>query len=80
MQSGEFYTSVGIRPGAVLSPLLFLILINYIIKECKNKIKPFCLGNWLMKPVIITELILADDVVLLAKAEEYLQRNINLLE
>jgi hypothetical protein len=73
IQSGEFYTSVGVRQGSILSPLLFLILTDNIIKKCKNKMKLFCLRNWLMKPVIISELIFADDV-LLAKTEEDLQQ------
>jgi hypothetical protein len=62
---------------SILSPLLFLILIDDIIKALKNKIKCFCLGNWLKKPLIISELIFVDDVALLAKTEEYLQHIVN---
>jgi hypothetical protein len=37
IQSGEFYTSVGVRQGSILSPSLFSTLIDDIIKACKIK-------------------------------------------
>ena len=52
--------------------------MDEIMKACKSEIRPFKIGNWLMKPVTVSELAFADNLVLIAKSEEDLQYNLNI--
>ena len=51
--------------------------MDEIMKACKSEIRPFKIGNWLMKLTTVSELAFADDLVLIAKSEEDLQYNLN---
>jgi hypothetical protein len=44
----------------------------------KGDSKYFDLGNWQLKPVKISQLAFADDLVLLLKSEEGLKHNLNI--
>ena len=52
--------------------------MDEIMKASKSEIRPFKIGNWLMKPTTVSELAFADDLVLIAKSEEDLQHNLNI--
>ena len=70
-QSKPFHVGVGLRQGCVLSPLLFIIYMNWIDKysqadECATK------GN-----CKISRQLFADDLVLLSSTESGLQRALN---
>ena len=43
-QSGEFLTNEGLRQGAALSPILFIMIIDDVAKEIKSKIKQIHIG------------------------------------
>ena len=67
-QSKPFHVGVGLRQGCVLSPLLFIVYMNWIDKysqadECAT------IGN-----CKISRLLFADDLVLLSSTESGLQR------
>ena len=70
-QSKPFHVGVGLRQGCVLSPLLFIVYINWIEKfsqadECAT------IGN-----CKISRLLFADDLVLLSSTESGLHRALN---
>jgi hypothetical protein len=72
-ESTEFEAKIGLKQGCVLSPLLFSIVTDDTIKECKEKCESLTLGRWKMKNVIPKEVLLADDMVLVAEIEENLE-------
>ncbi|KAF6201218.1 hypothetical protein GE061_005665 [Apolygus lucorum] len=76
--SGEFPITMGVRQGDVLSPLIFILVMDEVLKECETKCRAFHLGNWRLQPVRFSALAFADDVMLLAKSEEALQHNLNI--
>jgi hypothetical protein len=69
MVSAEFRTTAGVRQGDILSPYLFIILMDDIMKDCKQRTRDFTMGNWKMHPVQISKMTFADDVALIAKTE-----------
>lgn len=77
--SEEFRVTAGVRQGDILSPYLFIILMDDIFKEVKTKMRKFTVGYWKMKHVNICELVYADDIVLFARSQVNLERNIELL-
>jgi hypothetical protein len=65
--SVEFRTIAGVRQGDILAPYLFIILMDNIMKDCKQRTRDFTMGNWKMHPVQISEMAFAEDVALIAK-------------
>ena len=76
--SEEFQVDVGVRQGCILSPLLFITFMDSVAKAC-SKMKKMNVGMWKLKPVNLTTLSFADDLVLFGKSEDDLQYNINIL-
>ena len=70
-QSKPFHVGVGLRQGCVLSPLLFIVYMNWIDK-CSQADGCATIGN-----CKISRLLFADDLVLLSSAESGLQRALN---
>ena len=75
----EFEIDSGVRQGCILSPLLFIICMDSVAKAC-SKMKKMNVGMWKLKPVNLTTLSFADDLVLFGKSENDLQYNINILQ
>jgi hypothetical protein len=73
----EFRTTAGVRQGDILSPYLFIISMDDIMKDCKQHTRDFTMGNWKMRPVQISEMAFADDVALIVKTEQNLQFNVD---
>ena len=70
-KSKPFHVGVGLRQGCVLSPLLFIIYMNWIDKLSRTD-GCVTIGN-----NKISRLLFADDLVLLASSESGLQRALN---
>lgn len=77
LESKEFITTEGLRQGGSLSPLLFIILMDDIVKEIKTSSKQLPIGYRNLKQTGINECAFADDVVIYAKSEKDLQRNLD---
>lgn len=76
-QSEEFLTTYGLRQGGVLSPLLFNVVMDDIIKKTKEKTTKLYVGHNKLQPVRVSVCAFADDVAIFAKSEKDLQENLN---
>ena len=70
-QSKPLHVGVGLQQGCVLSPLLFIVYMNWIDK-CSQADECATIGN-----CKISRLLFADDLVLLSSTEFGLQRTLN---
>ena len=77
--SNKFKIDVGVRQGCILSPLLFIILMDSISKKVDKGMKPLEVGMWKLKPVKLTMLSFADDLIIFGKTQKDLQQNVNIL-
>lgn len=76
MKSEGFVTGKGLRQGGGLSPTLFNVHMDNIIKKCERKVKKMFVGYKNLERVEIAEGVFADDVVLIAGSEKQLQENL----
>ena len=73
--SDEFPSTCGVKRGNVLSPLLFNLLINDLVKTLDStECDPTVIGD-----LSINFLLCADDISLLSNSEEGLQKSLNCL-
>lgn len=77
MKSELFTTKEGVRQGRGLSSLLFIIIIDEIIKAVKQQAKPLYVGHHNLENVNITEYVFADNVAIITSSETNLQYNLN---
>lgn len=77
-RSSTFKINVGVRQGCILSPLLFITLMNSISKQCKQ-MKPLNVGMLNLAPINISLLSFADDLVVFGRTQQELERNMNIL-
>ena len=78
LQSEEFLTRDGLRQGGVLSPTLFNLVMDDVIKSTKGKMKTLKAGYRKMEVTAISTCVFADDVAIFARSEQDLQFNIRL--
>lgn len=78
--SNEFETTQGLRQGGTLSPVLFIIMLDEVMKILKGKLKKLTIGSYNLQKVHITESAYADDLAIYAKSEEDLQYNVEMWE
>jgi hypothetical protein len=78
-KSEEFVVTAGVKQGDVLSSYLFIILMDDVFKQIKLKMRKYQIGSWKMKPINISELVYADDIVLFARLQANMQRNLEIL-
>lgn len=78
MKSDTFKTEEGLRQGGRLSPLLFIIFMDEIIKNCKSKTPKIQIGYKNMQPIEISEGAFAGDIILTPKGEKELQIGLNI--
>ena len=73
--SDEFPSTCGVKLGDVLSPLLFTLFINDLVKSLdSSECDPVVSGD-----LTINSLLYADDTILLSNSEEALQKSLNCL-
>jgi hypothetical protein len=75
--SKGFITTKGVKQGCILSPLLFIIVMDTIAKECRKDTKKHHLGYLKLNPIFASDLAFADDLVIIGSTEKDLQHNIN---
>lgn len=71
--SKTFNIKTGLRQGGSLSPVLFAIFMDEILKECTKRTKKFHVGYRNMQRVEISECAFVDDVIVIAGREKDLQ-------
>ena len=74
-ESELFKWTKGLKQGDSLSPLLFNLVMDQVTKTCNNKLrqKKVKVGHWNLQPIYVQALTYADDVVLIADNDIYLQ-------
>jgi hypothetical protein len=53
-KSEEFIVTAGVKQGDILSPYLFIILMDDVFEQIKLKMKKYQIGSWKMKPINIS--------------------------
>ena len=76
--TNKFKIEKGVRQGCILSPLLFIVMMNSVSTKLKG-MKPLKVGMWKLRPVQLKMLSFADDLVIFAETEKDLQKNVNML-
>ena len=81
--SSTFRINTGVRQGCILSPLLFIILMDSISRECKG-MKPINVGMHNISPferrqIQLLMLSFADDLVVFGENQRDLEINMNIL-
>lgn len=77
-RSEPFNTKEGLRQGGGLSPLLFTIYIDEIIKKCSKVTKKLHVGYKNLQRINISEGAFADDIMILTENEKDLQTNLEI--
>lgn len=78
MKSEGFKTEMGLRQGGGLSPTLFNVHMDGIIKKSEQKANKLFIGYRNLQKVEITAGVFADDVVITAGSEKKLQENLKI--
>lgn len=76
MKSEGFKTEMGLRQGGGLSPTLFNVHMDGIIKKSEQEANKLFIGYRNLERVEITAGVFADDVVITAGSEKKLQENL----
>jgi retron-type reverse transcriptase len=71
---GEIKMEKRVKQGDSLSPLLFIIVIDQILKQCKRGTARCKVGNYKMTPIYVQSLIYADEIALIVSNKEELQK------
>lgn len=80
MESETFEINDGLKQGGVMSPLLFIVVMDDVIKATKKEIRTVNIGYHMMKKVCISVCAFADDLVMCAANEANLRENLNIWE
>lgn len=72
--SRPFPMEKGVKQGDCLSPLLFITVMDEVMKTCKARTAKSVVGMWNLRPIYCQALAYADDLVLIADTEHKLQQ------
>lgn len=78
MQSREFPVNEGVRQGGVLSPTLFNLVMDEVIRETRKRTSSLSVGYRNLEPIRISECAFADDLVIFARNENELRSNLRI--
>lgn len=78
MRSTMFRTTGGLRQGGVMSPALFTVFMDDIIRRCNQECKSLYVGYRNLEKVEIKECAFADDVAIMAGSEKDLQQSLSI--
>ena len=74
--SAWFPVTQGVRQGRVMSPWLFNVFMDEILREVNENLQ----GGVQLKSTIVQILLLADDIVMVTEEEEDMQSNLDELK
>lgn len=57
-----------------MSPLLFNLIIDNVVKKCRQKLKKYNVGYWKFRNIQITELFYSDDLMMFEESEKQRQK------
>lgn len=79
-RSKDFYINKGIKQGDSLSPTLFILIMDKIMKNTKKRTKHLqvTIGYTNMLPVKMEGLLYADDIILVADTQKKMQSLLNI--
>ena len=72
MLSGWFPISQGVRQDCVLSPWLFNVFIDRIMREVKERLQ----GGVQLTTTLVEMLLFADDIIVCTEKKEDMERNL----
>ena len=64
----------GLQQGGILSPILFIIIMDDVIKATQKRVKSLLVGYNKLQPIKVSDCAFADDLVILAEKDSDLQR------
>lgn len=73
----SFMTDRGVRQGGVLSPFIFIILMDEIARQVNKNERKTHIGYNRLRPIYMNELMYADDLLIFANTKRDLQNRIN---
>lgn len=76
LQTEKFRIEEGLRQGGVMSPALFITVMDDVIKAITSRVKKVHIGYNKLKPIGISECAFADDVMICASKEEDLRESL----
>ena len=74
--SDWFGVEQGVRQGCVMSPWLFNLYMDNIVREARQKF----VGGVQMEEIVVQLLLFADDLMLVAENNEDVERNLRVLD
>lgn len=77
LRSESFQMYTGLKQGDSLSPLLFIIMMDRILKNTRGKTGETTIGYRNLTPTKLNSLMYADDIVLIADSKRKMQATLN---
>lgn len=68
-ETDEFTAKVGIKQECIMSPLLFVIVIDESVKKAKSRMRKVNVGYLRMHKIKIPKLLRANDMVIVAEVK-----------
>lgn len=76
--SEEFTTGQGLRQGGVMSPILFTVFMDDVIKRCNRRTRRMYIGYRYLQRIEISECAFADDIAIISGSKQDLQNSLTI--